>query len=807
MRRTSLLAASGLLGALLSVLPAAPASAEDVYERPADGTFEVEGHGWGHGRGMSQWGAQGAALQGRTADEITSYYYAGTQRTVLAPSSIRVWLTADTDRDTTVYAAQGLTATDLATGEKAALPSGPSRFRVRGDSSGLHLESLTGSTWSAVPLGGSTTSAGPVRFSGTTLTRVAFPGGTSRDYRGAVQAVRDGSGLRTVVVLSLEDYLLGVVPRESSSGWRPAALQAQAIAARSYSASKRARVAAGATYDICDTTACQVFGGSRLYSSSGRVTELEPASTTAAVRETAGVVRTYDGRPVFAEFSSSSGGWTASGDVPYLTAREDPWDDTEANPQHDWRATLPVSALERRFSSIGSLTRMRVTGRNGGGEWGGRVTKVVLEGSRGSVTTTGEAVRQALPWPTSSTGMRSAWFRVTTPATGSAVVEQSAAPALVRPPGASTGSLTAVLRNTGTSTWPADGLHLAISSPPGQADALAGRSTRPGRYTGTGDVGPGQTAAFRIDLDAAGVAAGTHARVYRVRLGDGPVLGSPVSWKVVVAEARFTAARAGAPSGPAGARSASSDAPPAVFADGHTVVVPRAGSTTVRLRATNTGNVVWPVDGTVLMGTSGPRDRTSASSGASWVSGTRAARLLGSTPVRPGAAGTFDVVLHGAGRPVGVTFEQLEPVWAGRHWLDGMVTRLAAVRVDPSVSRLAALHSAPTTLTIARDGSAVLVVRLRNLGGSPWRVGQETLTTSVPEPLRTAAWLSPTRPPALAVNASRPGVANVHPGEIGEWRVPLSAKGRAAGTYRTTLQAVYGGRGYGPRPTTTTTVR
>ncbi len=807
MRRTSLLAAAGLTGALLGVLPASPARADEIYDRPADGTFEVEGHGWGHGRGMSQWGAQGAASLGRTADEITSTYYPGTARTVLPSSAIRVWLSGDEGRDTVVATAPGLTATDLATGATSALPEGPSRYRVRADAAGLHLESLSGSAWTAVPLGGATTQAGPVRFGGTTFTRVALPGGSSRDYRGTVQAVRTGSTLKTVVVLDLEDYLLGVVPREASAGWKPAALQAQAIAARSYSANKRARVKAGAVYDICDTTACQVFGGSRLVSSSGGVTELEPASTTAAVRATAGVVRTLDGAPIFAEFSSSNGGWSTRGDVAYLQAREDPWDGEVANPVHSWRASLPVAALERAFPAVGRLERLRVTGRDGNGEWGGRVKQVVLEGSKGSVTTTGAGVYGAASWPGSSTGLRSTWFHLTAPASSSAVVEQSNAPALVRPPGASTGVLTAVVRNTGTTTWSAADLHLAISSPPGQADALAGRSTRPGRYTGTGDVAPGQTAAFRIDLDAAGVAAGTHTRVYRVRLGDGPVLGAPVTWKIVVAEARFTAARAAAPAGPTAERKASSDAPPAVFADGRTVVVPRSGSTTVRLRATNTGNVVWPTDGTVMIGTSGPRDRTSVSAGSTWPSGTRAARLLGSTPVRPGQAGSFDVVLSGGSRPVGVSFEQLEPVWAGRHWLDGAVTRLATVRVDPSVSRLASLHSVPSTLTIAKDGSAVLVLRLRNLGGSPWRVGQELLTTAAPERLRTSAWLSPTRPPALAVNATRPSVKNVHPGEIGEWRVPLSARGRAAGTYRTTLQPVVGGRGYGPRTTTTTTVR
>ncbi len=787
MRRTSLLASAALLGGLLAVLPALPASADEVYERPSDGVFDVEGHGWGHGRGMSQWGAQGAASLGKTADEITSTYYPGTQRTVLADTPIRVWLSSDEGRDTTVYAAPGLTVTDPAGTRE--LPQGPSRWRVRADGAGLHLESLTGSTWTA----GAAT-PGPVRFGGTTFTRVALPGGSSRDYRGSVTAVRNGSGLRTVVVLGLEDYLLGVVPREASAGWRPAALQAQAVAARSYSANKRARVGGAGTYDICDTTACQVFGGSRLYTSSGAVSQLEPASTTDAVRATAGVVRTLDGAAVFAEFSSSNGGWSTTGDVPYLQAREDPWDGAVDNPVHSWTAKLPVSALERRFPGVGSLQRLRVTRRDGNGEWGGRVKAVVLEGTGGSVTTTGAGVYGAATWPGTSTGLRSTWFHVKAEATSSAVVSQSAAPSLVRPPGASTGALTVVLRNSGTTTWPASGLHLAVSSPPGQADALAGRSTRPGRYTGTDDVAPGQTAAFRVDLDAAGVAAGTHTRVYRVRIGGGPVFGAPVTWRVPVAEALFRAAKAAAPSNVTAAQP-STGAPSAVAPDGSAVIVPRTGRSTVRLRARNAGNVVWASDGTVQVGTSGPRDRTSPSQSSSWVSPTRAARST--TRTAPGATATFDLVLEGAGRPAGLTLEQFEPVWSGRHWLDGAVTRIAVVRTDPTATRLAMLHRAPASLAVAKGGTAVLVVRLRNLGGQPWTVGREQLAASAAEPLRTSAWTSATRPPALAANASRPSVKAVHPGEIGEWRIPLA--GRAAGTHTLTLQGVLGSAGYGPR--------
>ena len=426
---------AGLLAgaALTGVVGAAPAvAAEEVVERPLDGLFAVEGHGWGHGRGMSQWGAQGAASLGRTADEIVSTYYPGTARAVLAPAPIRVLLQGDEGADLQVHPAAGLTVTDLASGATAPLPVGPTMWRVTVDAVGLHVESLTGTVWRPFPLGTATSHVGPVRFSGPSMHRVALPKGISRDYRGVVQAVRNGpTALASVVVLDLEDYLLGVVPRESSASWRTAALEAQSIAARSYSANKRDRVAGAGQWDICDTTQCQVFGGSRLHTPTATV-ELEPATTSAAVRATAGVVRTYQGKPILAEYSSSNGGWSTAGNVPYLAARRDDWDGALPNPVHSWKATLRATDLERRFPALGTLKRIRVTARDGNGEWGGRVRTVVLEGvsSTGaptSVTTTGAGVQGARSWPASSDGLRSSWWKPT------ASVAQAPAAARGRP--------------------------------------------------------------------------------------------------------------------------------------------------------------------------------------------------------------------------------------------------------------------------------------------------------------------------------------------------------------------------------------
>ena len=132
-------------------------------------------------------------------------------------------------------------------------------------------------------------------------------------YRGSLRSLRPSSGSRsrdTVNVLRLDDYLKGVVPREMPASWSPAAVQAQAIAARTYAAYERAHPLTD-TYQICDTTSCQVYGG---YSS-------EHPDSNAAIEATAGKIQTYGGDPAFTQFSSSSGGWTSAGSVPYLVAK------------------------------------------------------------------------------------------------------------------------------------------------------------------------------------------------------------------------------------------------------------------------------------------------------------------------------------------------------------------------------------------------------------------------------------------------------------------------------------------------------
>ncbi len=322
-----------------SVALAGPASAEEAYVLPATG-LPLTGHGYGHGRGMSQYGAQGAALQGVGYRDILARYYPGTAVGALpGPPTVRVLISEDTDDDLTVRADPGLALVD-ADGARWVLPAGPIAWRVRADAAGVQrVEQLT-AVWGPWTSPDGRAAFSELRFEGPARIRVDLPGGGGRAYRGSLTAARvAGAALDTVNTVGFEQYLWGVLPREVVPSWRPEALRAQAVAARTYSAWKRMATPTR-SYDLCSTTACQVYGGSASYNASGTVTEWEYPSTTEAVNSTAGEVRLSAGKPAFTEFSAASGGWTAKGGPSYLAAFEDPWDDFAGNPVHTWSATL-----------------------------------------------------------------------------------------------------------------------------------------------------------------------------------------------------------------------------------------------------------------------------------------------------------------------------------------------------------------------------------------------------------------------------------------------------------------------------------
>jgi SpoIID/LytB domain protein len=237
---------------------------------------------------------------------------------------------------------------------------------------------------------------------------------------------RSSTKVATTNRLPMQSYLRSVVPSEMPPSWDPAALGAQAVAARTFAAR---RSNATSWYDTCDTTACQVYRGRGKRSTDGTITSYEYTSTNTAVTATDGQVLTFrfsDGvtRLATTMYSSSNGGYTAaSGNGhDYLSAHSDPYDDVSINRRHTWTAQLPVTSLESRFG-IHQVQRLQIRRRDGNGKWGGRVLDVRVEGitSGGAYTyveTSGNGIQSARPWPSVSTGLSSNYFTIASTTTG-----------------------------------------------------------------------------------------------------------------------------------------------------------------------------------------------------------------------------------------------------------------------------------------------------------------------------------------------------------------------------------------------------
>jgi stage II sporulation protein D len=380
----------------------------ETYPLPASGAWTIVGKGYGHGRGMSQWGSQGAALHGRSGSAILDFYYPSTVTTTITSAPIRVLLSTP-QADTTVRAQTGLAVRDVATGllyQLSEPPAGSTMWRAVRDAAGLHLQHGDGTTWTPwTAPDGLDTWAGPLRFgAGTDAILTLSVAGVARAYRGTLTAVPTGTDkLATVNTLAMDLYLRSVVPAESPPYWLAPALQAQAVAARTYAAYGRARSATRA-WDICDTTACQVYKG----------IASEVASTTKAVQDTPNQIRTLSGAPILAEFSASNGGWTVAAVAPYQVAKPDPYDAAGGtNPVANWTTPLTAADVRTRYPQVGNPTALRVVTRTGDGAWGGRITDMWVDGTTGSVQLAGTGTRF---------GLRSTWWIPAPTAAGPALV-------------------------------------------------------------------------------------------------------------------------------------------------------------------------------------------------------------------------------------------------------------------------------------------------------------------------------------------------------------------------------------------------
>src|SRR4051794_28996842 len=319
-----------LLTALLAVALAAPAQGAS--------TFVIRGAGFGHGVGMSQYGADGYAQHGKDYRFILAHYFTGTKLSQLgAKPTIRVLLETGATSFSGATNAGGRKLSAATTYYVA--PTGIGRVALK-TSTGRVLKT------SDSPL--HVTGPGPLRLNGT-----AQNGLSGGRYRGALDFRNGALGFLTVNAVPLEDYVRGVVGAESPGSWPADALRAQAVAARTYAIT----TGGGTNFDQFADTRSQVYKG----------LAVELPSTEDAVDATRGQVVTYAGKPVVTYFFSTSGGRTediensfiGSPAKPWLKSVDDPYDDE--SPRHRWgpyRYTMAQAAsklssyLKGRFRGI-----------------------------------------------------------------------------------------------------------------------------------------------------------------------------------------------------------------------------------------------------------------------------------------------------------------------------------------------------------------------------------------------------------------------------------------------------------------------
>ena len=308
----------------VGVVPIGPSTTPKADAYLSD-TVSIEGHGFGHGRGMGQYGALGYALNfGWDHRRILAHFYGGTEAGTRPNTEIDVHLRladAGANRGTldgrplVVDSGQSFSvgANSFAAAEAARITRTPAGWTIE---RGPGCQGPWTVAQSGIDLAQQPTAVVDDPSVGNDISRmiqVCAPSGR-RHYRGTVRAIDVAGESKVVNRLPIEDYLRGVVPRESPASWGDLGggaglnqLRAQAVAARSYAwAEGRAPWA-----KTCDTTSCQVYGGAGLND-----VRIEDSRTDRAVAETAGEVRLLGGAVARTEFSSSTGGHSAGGVFP-----------------------------------------------------------------------------------------------------------------------------------------------------------------------------------------------------------------------------------------------------------------------------------------------------------------------------------------------------------------------------------------------------------------------------------------------------------------------------------------------------------
>jgi len=215
-----------------------------------------------------------------------------------------------------------------------------------------------------------------------------------RPYPGVLEVLLGPEGLMVVNQLPLEEYLVGAVKAEAGDKWPLEMLKAQAIVARTYAAYHR-RLNAAKPYHLVSSTANQQYAG--------QVAETSPAWS--AVRETEGQVLLWEGDLFPAFYHTDSGGYTedpravfAASNMPALPPVRVEF--SSASPHHAWILDVPLAdltaALRRGGVSVGSIVGLRVVERSASL----RVSRIAVDGTRGTATLRGNDLRRLVGYDT-----------------------------------------------------------------------------------------------------------------------------------------------------------------------------------------------------------------------------------------------------------------------------------------------------------------------------------------------------------------------------------------------------------------------
>ncbi|MCI0343977.1 MAG: SpoIID/LytB domain-containing protein, partial [Chloroflexi bacterium] len=362
------------------------------------------GGGYGHGVGLSQYGARGRALAGQTAATILAHYYKNTTLDTIDPATqIRILiLNAYTATETAPLVAVGLGGPWKVDGFASPFAAG-TKLSVRPPLPGTTAWRLTVTDALGVTIATTTRTSQFVLAPADSKGRVELKTKPSYydEYRGVLRVHPLSNRLTVVNEVPIDAYLRGVVPVEMPSTWPAAALQAQAVAARSYAA-YRLRPGVG-LYDTVDDSRSQVYRG----------VLGEKATTDSAITATAGKVMRSGTSLVNALFHSTGGGATehnenafvsstgikVAGPLPYLRGSLDrdaagvPYD--AAAPYAAWTTkAYPLALISSWFASdsrtnVGTLVALDLRSRG----VSGRLISVTLIGSLGTKKVSGDVFR------------------------------------------------------------------------------------------------------------------------------------------------------------------------------------------------------------------------------------------------------------------------------------------------------------------------------------------------------------------------------------------------------------------------------